>query len=108
VLEQRATDSQPPSVRHVNNERTDLGSPLFLVDNVNDSCRLSVTLGDEHILPRGKLTDVVNAACDVRIKDTPCVRTVVPVVERSERPDHKLRDEIEVVRSCGAHNDVAD
>lgn len=36
------------------------------------------------------------------------MRTVISVVERSERPDHKIRDEIEVVCVCFAHDDVDD
>lgn len=108
VLKQHASDTHLSSVRRVNNERADLDSPLFLVDNMNDTHGLSITLGDEHVLSGRKLADAVNTACHVRIKDTPCVCVVVTVIKRCERPDHKIRDEIEIVRPCGAHDDVAD
>ena len=108
VLEQHTSDAHLSSVRRVNNERADLDSPLFLVDNMNDTHGLSITLGDEHVLSDRELADVVNTACHVRIKDTPCVCVVVAVIKRCERPDHKIRDEIEIVRPCRAYDDVID
>ena len=86
----------------------DLDSPLFLVDDVDDAHRAPVAFSDEHVLPSGELTDAVNAARDVRIKDTPRMGAVVSVVERSQCSNHEVRDETEVARPCWAHDDVAD
>ena len=109
MLEQRATDSQPPSVRRVNDEGTNLDSPLLLVDDVNDACRLPIAaFGNEHVLPRRKLTNLIMPARDVRIKDTPRVRMVVAIVKRSQCSDHEVGDPLEVVCVCFAYDDVAD
>ena len=108
MLEQHASDSQFSTVVGADDQRADLGSPLFLVDNVDEANLLAVLLSDEHVLSSGELTDMVDTTIHVCLEDALCMRTVISVVERRERPDHKLRDEIEVVRSCGAHNDVAD
>ena len=108
VLEQHAADAQPPSVRRVNNEGADLGSPLFLVDDVDNTDLPAIALGNEHVLPRRKLTNLIMTARDVRIKDTPRVRMVVAIIEWAKRLNHEVGDEIEVVRPCGAHDDVID
>lgn len=50
---------------------------------------------------------MVDAAIHVRVEDAPCMCAVVSVVERSECPDHQVRDKLEVVRLCGAYDDVA-
>ena len=75
---------------------------------MDNTDRSPINLGNEHVLPRRKLTNLIMSTRDVRVKDAPSVGAVVSVIERSERPDHEVRDEIEVVRPCGAHDDVAD
>jgi len=43
-------------------------------------------------------------ARDVRVKDVPSVSAAITVIERCERPDHKIRDE--AVSPCWAYDDI--
>lgn len=47
-------------------------------------------------------------ASDVRVKDVPSVSAAVSVIERSEHPDHEVRDKAEVVSPYRAYDDVID
>lgn len=109
MLKQHAFNAHLPSVRRVNDEGTNLDSPLLLVDDVNDACRLPIAaFGNEHVLPRRKLTNTVNATRDVRVKDASRMCTVVSIVKRSQCSDHEVGDPLEVVCVCFAYDDVAD
>jgi hypothetical protein len=47
-------------------------------------------------------------ASDVRVKDVPSVSAAVSVIERSEHPDHEVRDKAEVISPCRTYDDIID
>ena len=53
-----------------------------------------------------KIDDERFATLHVGVEDALCMRTVVAVIERAERPNHEASDPFKVVSRCGANDDV--
>lgn len=105
VLEEHATDSQLATVIRADDQRTDLHRLLLLLDDVDDADLPTTQFGDEHVLPSREVTDVVDSTFHVRVEDPLRMSVVVPLVERTQSPNHEVRHPLEVVSRRGADDD---
>ena len=75
---------------------------------MDETDRLPVLLGDEHVLSSREVTDVVGASLHMGVEDALCVCAVVAVIEWTERPNHEVGDPLEVISRRRADGDVVD
>lgn len=73
---------------------------------MDETDRLSVLLGGERVLPSRKVTSTVDTTLHLCVEDAVCVRTVVAVIEQTERPNHEVSDSFEVVKRRRMNDNV--